>query len=211
MLDLSDARVLDINDTPIHDCRHNGLAIAIGDLPTGAVGHARIHDVVVSHYQFAGIVVFSPGSTATVKDNSVDAVVDPSTVVATVGIEVGNGAVGKVSDNVIKGNRCSGASLGCGPDDIGIGLVAAGNCCNVHENTIINNTFFGIAIQDSVTELSDDTIRGGAIGVGVIAITSNSTGTLHDERISGTTDANAKAIQCCGFTATVVTDSSPGE
>jgi hypothetical protein len=90
-------------------------------------------------------------------------------------------------------------------NDVGIGVFAAGNCCNVHENRVINNTFVGIGIQDSVTDISDDTIRGGAIGVGVIAITNNSVGTLHDEHISGTTDASTKAIQCCGFTATVVT------
>jgi parallel beta-helix repeat protein len=243
-LDLSDTRVLDIQDTPVHDCFPNGLAIAIGDFPTGAVGHAKIHDVVVSHYQFAGIVVFSPSSTATITDNSVDAQVDPSTVVNPIGIEVAKGAVAKVSDNVIKGNRCSSPELECGPDpitqsqavglvvaapfglpgpgtefsdnvvsgnDTGILLYAAGNCCNVHDNRILNNTLFGIAIQDGVTDISNDTIRGGAVGVGVIADTTNSIGTLHDEHIFGTSVANTKAIQCCGFTATVVTQSSPGD
>jgi hypothetical protein len=242
-LDLSDARVLDIHDTPIHDCFPNGLAISIGDY-FGSVGHATLHDVVVSHYQFAGITVFSPGSTATITDNIVDAEVDPSTVVVTIGIEVGQGAVAKVSDNVIRGNVCSSPELGCGPDpitqsqggglfingspvppgpgtefsdnvvsgnDIGIYLYAAGNCCNVHDNLILNNTLFGIAIQDGVTDVSHDTIRGGAVGVGVIADAVNSVGTLHDERIFGTSVANTKAIQCCGFTATVVTQSSPGD
>jgi hypothetical protein len=53
-------------------------------------------------------------------------------------------------------------------------------------------------------DVAHDTIRGGAVGVGVIADFTDSIATLHGERIFGTTDAKTKTIQCCGFTATVV-------
>ena len=117
-LDLHHARVLDIHDTPIHDCSHNGDAIAIGDFPQQEVGHATIHHVEIRQYQSAGITVFTPGSTATITDNRLDAHVDPSTVVFTGGIEIANGAEAKVTHNRITGNRCSSPELECGADPI---------------------------------------------------------------------------------------------
>ena len=235
-LDLHHARVLDIHDTPIHDCAHNGDAIAIGDFPQQEVGHATIHHVEIRQYQSAGITVFTPGSTATITDNRLDAQVDPSTVVFTGGIEIANGAVAKVTHNRITGNRCSSPELECGPDpitqfqaaglangpgalpgpgtefadntiidnDIGIYLFAADNCCTVHDNHILDNTLFGIAIQDGINDLAHDMIRGGAVGVGVIADFMDATATLHRERIFATSNANTVTIQCCGFTATIV-------
>lgn len=120
-LDLGHARVLDIHDTPIHDCSHTGTAVRVGSFIDGETGSATIHDVVISRYQNDAVGVFQPGSVATVSDSVLDAGIGPSDVVLTFGIEVGAGAVAKVTHNVIRGNRCNGADLGCGSDPMTTG------------------------------------------------------------------------------------------
>jgi parallel beta-helix repeat protein len=115
-LNLSSARVLHIHDSPKLDCNHNGTGIAIGALFTTETGHANIHDVVVADYQSGGISVFTAGSDAVITRTVVDAGIRGSEVVFTGGIEVGDGAVAKVTHDVISGNRCTNPSLNCGPD-----------------------------------------------------------------------------------------------
>jgi hypothetical protein len=115
-LDLRSARVTDIVDTPVHDCSHNGTGIGVGGIFTGSVGHATIRDVVVIHYQNSAITAFEPGTTLTVTDSFLDARIDVGAAVFTGGVEFGNGAVVRVLRNVIRGNRCTSPSFGCGPD-----------------------------------------------------------------------------------------------
>ncbi len=88
-------------------------------------------------------------------------------------------------------------------NDIGIYLLAVGDCCNVHDNVLVNNHLFGIAIQDGTSDVSHDVIVGGTVGIGVIAASVDTVGTLHYEVIAGTSVAHTQAIECCGFTATV--------
>ena len=233
-LDLSAARVLHIHNTPKQDCFHTGTGIAIGDFVAGEIGHATIHDVRISDYQSNAISVFTPGSDATITGNVLNAAIGPSDAVSTGGVEVGNGAVARVTYNVVNGNRCS-LEVFCGSDPMtqsqGAGLldgpgappaagsefahnVVSGNdigiymftgCCNINHNLVVNNQFFGIAIQDTTNDVSHDVIIGGQVGVGVIADAVDSVGTLRGEVILGTSVAKTKEIACCGFTAKVIT------
>lgn len=236
-LNLSFAEVLEINDTPKHDCNHGGSAIVMGTLFSGDTGHAHIHHVLVRDFQSGGILVFEPGSDAIISDNVIDAAVAPTDVVFTGGIEVGQGAVARVTRNSVRGSRCSGPELGCGPDpiaqlqgsgftngpgappgpgtefdhnlvfdnDVGIYLAFTPGSPSVHHNSLVNNSFFGIAIQDSSNEVADDIIVGGSVGVGVIADAEDSVATLRHERIFATKLAPTETIECCGFKASVVT------
>jgi hypothetical protein len=236
-LQLSAARVLDIVDTPAHDCFPQGSGIVVGDRATGEVGSATIRAVEVSHYQFHAIGVYNAGSTATIMGNVLDAQVGPSDVVAPVGVQIGNGALAVVTYNVIRGNRCERPELGCGADpatqvqsaalangsgdppapgtefahnvladnDVGVYMFDAGECCDVHHNLMVGNRFFGVVIQDGESSVSHDTIIGGQTGVGVIADSADTVGTLEHEHISGTSGPRISISECCGFTATVKT------
>jgi hypothetical protein len=74
----------------------------------------------------------------------------------------------------------------------------------VSHNTIVDSRYFGIAIQNGDATVSDDRIVGGRIGVGVIADSVNTVGTLRNEKISRTSVAPIKEISCCGFAAKAV-------
>ncbi len=114
-LKLSFATVTHIHDTPIAECFPSGSAIRIGDRRSGSTGHATIEDVVISDYQFAGITVFSPGSTATISNNTITGVGTEAEVVNS-GIDLGKGAVATVIHNTVSRNLCNSVALGCGPD-----------------------------------------------------------------------------------------------
>ncbi len=234
-LDLSFAKVESIFDTPKHDCNHNGQAIAVGDFLAGESGHANIHHVAVTGFQSTGITVFGRKSEATITDNVVDAAVASTDLVATNGISIGNGALAKVSRNVVRGALCNSAELGCGPDpitqfqgggigngpdeppaagtefdhnlvsqsDVGMYLAFAPDCCSVHHNAFIDNRYFGIAVQDSVNEVSSNLIVGGDVGAAAIADAVDSRLTLRGDRILRSKVAPTQELECCGFDAVV--------
>jgi parallel beta-helix repeat protein len=91
-------------------------------------------------------------------------------------------------------------------NDVGIYLFFVDDIFDVHDNVLINNRYFGIAIQDSSSTVSHDVILGGDVGVGVIADFIDSVGTLEHETILGTTGAATRTLQCCGVTATILRD-----
>jgi hypothetical protein len=70
---------------------------------------------VISDYQFAGITVFSPGSTATISNNTITGV-GTAAEVKSEGIGFGKGAVVTVIHNTVSRNLCNSVALGCGPD-----------------------------------------------------------------------------------------------
>ena len=94
--------------------------------------------------------------------------------------------------NVIAGN------------DVGIYLAFAPNCCLTHDNVLLNNSLFGIAIQDSDNTVSNDLIVGGQVGVAAIADFVDTTATLKHERIFGASIARTQALECCGVHATII-------
>lgn len=233
-LDISDAAITHIHDTPIvSDCPRDGNGIAIGGAPfTDETGHATIVGVTISDYQGAGIVFFNPGTTVTIA-NDVITGTGPNPSAFSNGIDFGFGAVATITHNVISGNECDAADLGCGPDpiaqfqasaigpvdagagtviayntlsnnDTGLYLYASPGAISASHNAMLNNRYFGLAIQDGDATSAFDRIVGGQIGVGVIADFADTVGTLRNELIGGASVAPIKEISCCGVTAMAV-------
>jgi hypothetical protein len=224
-LDLSFASVTHIHNTPISDCFPNGLGITIGDFFV-STATATIHHSEISDFAGVGIIVFNEGSSVTISDN---VITGPglSTVVATGGVEFIVGAVGTISNNVISGNACGSPALGCGPDFFNefqvAGITAGGpgvvitknllygnqvgiyafDTAQISHNTITDNHYFGMALQDGPFTASHDKISGGVGGVAVIAAFADTTAVLDKVKITGTSGAPVQKFECCGFTATI--------
>jgi parallel beta-helix repeat protein len=119
-LNLSSAAVRDIYDIDLAGVENSGCqrgdAISVGK-PGGpvtpTVGHAVIRGVLVDRYQKNGIASRTAGTTL---DVSVSLVRNqPSTVIASNGIEVLSGARGSLYLNGVVGNQCNHPTA-CGPD-----------------------------------------------------------------------------------------------
>jgi hypothetical protein len=226
-LDLSFARVAHIHDTPAADCFRSGHGVAIGrGGATPSTGSANIRYSLIDDYQLVGILVLGEGSTATISRNIVRGP-GRSEVVATDGIEFTQGAVGTVSHNVVSGNACGSPDLGCGPDFFtelqhagiyaeGPGTVISQNllydnqvgiyvfdAAEISRNVLVNNHYFGAALQDGSFTMRGDRIRGGVGGVAVIAAFADTAATLDDVKIAATSGAPVQEFECCGFTATI--------
>lgn len=231
-LDLSLSAVTHIHDTPIAECFPSGAGIRIGDFLTGTTGHATIRNVVVSDFQFAGITVANPGSTATISGNIITGV-GPSTIVENEGIDFVNGAVATVTFNRVSGNSCDSVDLACGPDPLaqlqvagifghpGLGsLIAYNNLSGndtgiylfnadlppgaVSHNLLTNNRFWGMELQDGTFATSQDRIFGGIGGIAIVATAVDTVGVLTDEVIRGTSGAPIQQFSCCGFAASAI-------
>jgi parallel beta-helix repeat protein len=88
--------------------------------------------------------------------------------------------------------------------DVGVYQAFSANCCHISGNTLTDNRFFGIVIQDGDGTTRDNTITGGETGIGVVADAVDTVGVLRGDHISGTTVAPVREIECCGFTATAI-------
>jgi parallel beta-helix repeat protein len=209
-----------------------GTAILIGlppHLAEGQVANATITDVIVNDYSSHGIAVVGNGSTANIFHNVVTGF-GSTQELNQVGILVGFGAVATVRHNEISENICSMPS-DCGPDpinqgqsvgiftiyadagtefsnnrlynnDVGIYLYSSNGCCTTHHNTLTNNRFFALVIQDGDNTMSHNTISGGSVGIAVVADSVNTVGTLKNNTISGTSVMRVQEIPSEGFTAT---------
>jgi parallel beta-helix repeat protein len=91
-----------------------------------------------------------------------------------------------------------------GANDVGVYQVDSVRCCTVALNRIHNNRYFGIVIQDGDGTAHDNVITGGRIGIGVVADFVDTTGVLVNNRISRTTAADVREIDCCGYRATAI-------
>jgi hypothetical protein len=89
-------------------------------------------------------------------------------------------------------------------NDVGVYVFAWDNCCRIHDNRIVDSLVSGVTIQDGSAEIGRNVIRGGPVGVAVVADAVDTVGTLRHVTIRGTSEAETKTIQCCGFTATVI-------
>ncbi|MCJ0874762.1 nitrous oxide reductase family maturation protein NosD [Streptomyces sp. AP-93] len=221
-LDLSHAAVSHIKDTPMAPCFRSANAILIGDFPVGA-GSAAIRDSRITDYQGAGIVVLSESSNATLLRN----VVTGQKSISTDGIEFVE-ATGRAEQNTVSDNSCREPDPGCGTDfftetqhagilaNTGVavtknrltgnqlGIYAFGTVETSH-NTLIDNDYFGMALQDGTFDAVKDTIRGGGGGVAVIASAIDTTARLNRVKITKTSGDPIQKFECCGFTATVTT------
>ena len=86
-------------------------------------------------------------------------------------------------------------------NDVGIYLYSSGGCCTTHHNTLTNNRFFGLVIQDGDNTVSNNRISGGGVGIAVVADSVNTIGTLQDNTIRGTSVTPVQEISSGEFTA----------
>jgi parallel beta-helix repeat protein len=195
-------------------------------------GHATIADDVISGYGHEGINVTNANSTATIMHNRISGIGgSPDHFVS--GITVQRGATATIVGNTITDNHCTSPAQGCGPDplnnfqdlgilvestgpgidiannqlsgnDAGVALGAAPNCCSVSNNTLTGNFVAGYEVADGDQSISQDAISGGEVGVFVLADSVNTTVTLRNVSITGTSVAPTQTFSCCGFTARTV-------
>jgi parallel beta-helix repeat protein len=171
-----------------------------------------------------------PPSSVTFADNVITAGV-PQIPTQQFGIVVSLNAVARVTGNTVSGGVCT--VPGCGPDpifefqamgifissggdgsrirdnhvsgaNVGVYQLRSPNCCRISENTLQDNRFFGIVIQDGDGTTSENTITGGQVGIGVVAGRADTVGVLLGDHITGTAVAPVREIECCGFTATAL-------
>ncbi|MEV7022437.1 right-handed parallel beta-helix repeat-containing protein [Kitasatospora sp. NPDC093558] len=201
-----------------------------GSTASGRISHVTIARYLQQGINLGGPAGAATPTKVAVADN----VISGGTPIPAVqtGIFVGESAVATVTGNAVSDSVCS--RPGCGPDpindiqsagilvsgvspgstrvsgnhvaatDVGIYQFASPNCCRISDNTLTDNRFFGIVIQDGDGETRGNMISGGRVGIGVVADAVNTTGTLRGDMITGSTDAPVREIQCCGFTATAV-------
>jgi parallel beta-helix repeat protein len=180
------------------------------------------------------VAPYPPFGATTTEVTFANNVVTPGVVqypTAPVAIRVRLNATAQVTGNTVSGAVC--IDLGCGPDpisevqamgilvessvpgstvtdnnvsgsDIGVYDVFSPDCCKISENTLTDNRFFGIVIQDGNGETRGNTISGGQVGIGVVADAVDTVGVLRGDSITGTTVAPVREIDFCGFTATAI-------
>ncbi len=199
----------------------------------GSTAFGRITHVTVDHYQSVGIDVTGPLGGPPTRVTVANNVISGGAEIATEqsGIVVDFGAVAQVTGNTLTGAVCTIA--GCGPDpinqfqsmgvlaavapagtriadnhivanDVGVYQLASPNCCIISRNTLDNNRYFGVVIQDGDGTTSQNAMSGGQVGIGVVAGTTDTLGVSRGDRITNTTVAPVREIQCCGFTATAI-------
>ncbi|MFJ9704577.1 nitrous oxide reductase family maturation protein NosD [Streptomyces sp. NPDC101234] len=202
------------------------------DGAAGSAASGRITHVTVTRYQTDGISLNGPSQGTPSRVIAENNVVTGGAQIpaAQVGIVVGS-AVATVTDNRVSHAVCT--LPGCGGDpisefqspgiaaigtppgteisrnqvsdtDIGIYQISSPDCCRISHNRLTGNRFFGIVIQDGNGTTDHNEITGGRVGIGVVAGTVDTTGTLRGDRIRKTSVAPVREIQCCGFKATAV-------
>ena len=199
----------------------------------GSTASGRVTGVVIDGFQSNGLVVSGPfgipPSSVMFADNVVTAGV-PQIPTDQSDIDVSLNAVVQVTGNTISGGVCT--IPGCGPDPInefqamgvlvdsggaatiidnhisgsGVGIYQLGspNCCKISQNTLTDNRFFGIVIQDGDGETRENTISAGQVGIGVVAGGADTVGVLRGDKIKDTSVMPVQEIECCGFTATAI-------
>jgi len=197
----------------------------------GSIGHAVIQNSLFFDYQSEGIGVVGNGSTATISNNLI---VGSGKLLLRQqdGILVTSLAAATITGNIIGGNLCdipdfcgdnpSGQGQSSGVfannaspgtvisgnymagNDVGLYVFRGSNCCVTASNSLKDNRFFGLIIQDGDNTASDNKISGGEVGIGVVADFVNVTGTLRHNTISKTTVQPVLTQSCCGVQATAI-------
>jgi hypothetical protein len=224
-LELTLSAVRHIHDTPLANCFPGGLGIVVGD-PFSTNATATIRQSEISVFAGVGIMFFNEVSSAVIL-NYVITGPGLSPIVATGGVEMIFGAGAIISHNTISGNACGSAALGCGPDffnEFQVGGISGGgpgtvisnnvlhgnqvgiyvvDTAEISQNVIVDNHYFGMALQDGSFKVSHDEISGGYGAIAVIAAFADAQVLIDHERIGATSGAPVQTFQCCGFTATV--------
>jgi len=200
--------------------------------PVDGSGRAKvaIHGSAVDNYGLLGIICNELGTDCTISNNTIVGRGDVPDAFTAGGIQIAYGAVGRVTDNVVRENLCT-VDV-CGPDpltqfqaagivafggqdtvisdnkvsdnDAGIYVAGPAGCCTTTENRLTDNRFFGIAIQDGSNTTSENEIVGGNYGIVAVAFSVDTVATSRGDRIRGAAIAPTAAFSCCGVTAQVV-------
>jgi hypothetical protein len=201
----------------------------------GSTAYGTVRHVRVDGYGHAGLSVAGPVGGAPSKATFAENRVTGGSPIPTFqfGLHVGDEAIARVTHNDVSGNVCT--QPGCGPNpfadiqsagilvgvtgtgteishnafsdnDVGVYQIGSPGCCEIRHNVLTANRLFGIAIQDGDGATDHNRIRGGEVGIGVIAGGADTVGRLRRDRIGGTSLAAVKEIECCGFTATAITN-----
>jgi parallel beta-helix repeat protein len=187
-------------------------AIEVGLSSPSEVGHATIDAVTVNDYKESGILVDGPGSTATIRNSTVTGN-GPITSAVVTGILITNDSVATVTGNNVSANGFNGTRSGPEPftelggvailvvgaadgtivqdnnvhdNDIGIYSFSTGPV-SITGNTVTNNSFDGLFLEQGTNTASNNTISGSINGVivGSFAVNdANSVAIVSDNTIS---------------------------
>jgi Right handed beta helix region len=173
-LNFSAARVRDIYDIDLSGQENSGCqrgdAVSVGKpggLVPPTVGHARITDVTVDRFQKDGVAVRTAGATLDLVGSRITNL--PSNVIAANGVEVLDGALGRIVQNVVSGNECN-LPIVCGPDPIndteasGILSFAANPDTVIRDNTVRANDM-GIYTDDGIAIRGNRDSDNRAVGI----------------------------------------------
>ena len=69
---------------------------------------------------------------------------------------------------------------------------------------MVNNDYFGIALQDGEFTSTKDVIVGRQGEGAVVAAFADTTATLDDFKVIGTAGPKVQTFECCGFTVAIV-------
>src|SRR5262249_38109017 len=187
----------DVRHNPLDGCQVIA-AIAVGIPPTGPAT-ATITNNTITGYQKTGIVVTGTGSMATINGNTVTGA-GPQMMLAQNGIVVRNGAGATVTGNTVSGNQCDVVGVG-GADpladsravgtllvDAAAGTTVTGNPVTANDigiynladgattlsgNTLMDNRFEGIILDQGDATVDSNTIDPGNIGILVVSFFGN--------------------------------------
>ena len=215
-LNLSDSAVIDIRDNPLSGCQ-TGVAVRAGSAAFGESGHLVMSNVVITGYQKGGVVISGPGSSGTLNSNTITGYGNQPSIAAN-SVQISGGAVATVTGNTISANKCDLAGV-CTPDPItgtfssGVlsydagAVVLTGNIISdtdagiysyapttpavIEGNTLLNNRWHGIYIDEGNTTAQSNTITGSLNGVVVASYLANagdSNANVYSNTISGATN-----------------------
>ena len=225
-----DGATIRMESSALRGCTTVGVFVGFPSfIPVGpSVGHAVITGTEVTGARSIGIRVGGPGTTAVVSASKV--VMTPSPLMDS-GIQVVDRAWGSVTGTTVSGARCTDPDF-CSPDifdqfqgfglvaaddiapgsvfsqntisdnDVGMAVVLSTGCCQVSQNTLRDNRYFGVTIGDSSNTVSATTISGSAVGVAAVAFFTEATANLANVVISGATTP-VQELTCCGGVAKV--------
>ena len=146
-LNLLNSSIVAAGAVPLNGCQ-GGVGIQVGMAWTTPVevGHANLSNVKISGYQKNGVTVDGAGSSANISTTALTGI-GPTISLAQNGIQISNGAMGRVHGSTISGNECD-VSV-CGPDIL-------------NSTQAIGVLFYGAAAGSSVT---GSKISGNDVGV----------------------------------------------
>ena len=142
-VDVADSVISYIGDNPINGSQH-GVGIYYRALGSGSAT-GKISGNRISNYQKGGIVANGPGTTVTVKGNTVNGL-GPVPFIAQNGIQIGYGALATVTKNTVTANSYTGSSTVSG----GI--------------TVVGGPYYGGAYTIG-TQIVSNVVQGNDIGV----------------------------------------------